>query len=80
MEVDARHRGRGSLLRVALDAELAGLVVSPTLHGAIALARAVARAGDRQLDIGHCIIARAIFTGLEAAVRDMKALMLSARR
>ena len=28
-----------------------------------------------ELNIGHCIIARAIFTGLEAAVRDMKALM-----
>jgi len=33
-----------------------------------------------ELNIGHCIIARAIFTGLEAAVRDMKALMLGARR
>ena len=33
-----------------------------------------------ELNIGHCIIARAIFTGLEAAVRDMKALMIGARR
>jgi pyridoxine 5-phosphate synthase len=33
-----------------------------------------------ELNIGHCIIARAIFTGLEAAVRDMKKLMLEARR
>jgi pyridoxine 5-phosphate synthase len=33
-----------------------------------------------ELNIGHCIIARAIFTGLEAAVRDMKALMQGARR
>ena len=33
-----------------------------------------------ELNIGHCIVARAIFTGLETAVRDMKALMLSARR
>jgi pyridoxine 5-phosphate synthase len=32
-----------------------------------------------ELNIGHCIIARAIFTGLEAAVRDMKALMKGAR-
>jgi pyridoxine 5-phosphate synthase len=32
-----------------------------------------------ELNIGHCIIARAIFTGLEAAVRDMKALMTGAR-
>jgi len=33
-----------------------------------------------ELNIGHCIIARAIFTGLEAAVRDMKTLMNGARR
>ena len=33
-----------------------------------------------ELNIGHCIIARAIFTGLDAAVRDMKALMQGARR
>jgi pyridoxine 5-phosphate synthase len=32
-----------------------------------------------ELNIGHCIIARAIFSGLEAAVRDMKALMTGAR-
>ena len=33
-----------------------------------------------ELNIGHCIIARAIFTGLDSAVRDMKALMIGARR
>jgi pyridoxine 5-phosphate synthase len=33
-----------------------------------------------ELNIGHCIVARAIFCGLEQAVRDMKALMLGARR
>jgi pyridoxine 5-phosphate synthase len=33
-----------------------------------------------ELNIGHCIIARAIFAGLDAAVRDMKRLMLEARR
>jgi pyridoxine 5-phosphate synthase len=33
-----------------------------------------------ELNIGHCIIARAIFTGLEAAVKDMKALMQDVRR
>jgi pyridoxine 5-phosphate synthase len=33
-----------------------------------------------ELNIGHCIIARAIFSGLDAAVRDMKALMIGARR
>ena len=33
-----------------------------------------------ELNIGHSIVARAVFTGLEAAVREMKALMLAARR
>jgi pyridoxine 5-phosphate synthase len=33
-----------------------------------------------ELNIGHCIIARAIFTGLERAVSDMKELMSGARR
>ena len=32
-----------------------------------------------ELNIGHAIVARAIFTGLTAAVRDMKALMMAAR-
>jgi pyridoxine 5-phosphate synthase len=32
-----------------------------------------------ELNIGHAIIARALFCGLETAVRDMKALMLAAR-
>lgn len=33
-----------------------------------------------ELNIGHAIIARAIFDGLAKAVRDMKELMLAARR
>ena len=33
-----------------------------------------------ELNIGHCIIGRAIFVGLEKAVRDMKTLMNEARR
>ena len=33
-----------------------------------------------ELNIGHCIIGRAIFVGLEKAVRDMTALMIGARR
>jgi pyridoxine 5-phosphate synthase len=32
-----------------------------------------------ELNIGHAIVARAIFDGLATAVRDMKALMLAAR-
>ncbi len=36
--------------------------------------------GVRELNIGHAIIARALFTGLEQAVREMKRLMLEARQ
>lgn len=32
-----------------------------------------------ELNIGHAIVARALFDGLERAVKDMKALMLAAR-
>ncbi|TVQ85382.1 MAG: pyridoxine 5'-phosphate synthase [Chromatiaceae bacterium] len=34
--------------------------------------------GVRELNIGHAIVARALFSGLDLAVRDMKALMLAA--
>lgn len=34
----------------------------------------------RELNIGHAIIARALFTGLQPAVQEMKRLMLEARR
>lgn len=33
-----------------------------------------------ELNIGHAIVARAVFTGLQEAVREMKRLMLEARR
>ncbi len=33
----------------------------------------------KELNIGHAIVARAIFTGLQPAVREMKQLMLAAR-
>lgn len=33
-----------------------------------------------ELNIGHAIVGRALFSGLAAAVREMKALMLAARR
>jgi pyridoxine 5-phosphate synthase len=32
-----------------------------------------------ELNIGHSIVARALFAGLAVAVRDMKALMVAAR-
>lgn len=36
-------------------------------------------AGINELNIGHSIVARAVFTGLKEAVREMKRLMLQAR-
>ena len=39
-----------------------------------------ALADIEELNIGHAIIAQALFTGLPAAVKEMKALMLEARR
>jgi len=36
--------------------------------------------GIRELNIGHAIIARALFSGLQEAVREMKRLMQAARR
>jgi pyridoxine 5-phosphate synthase len=42
--------------------------------------QAIAAMADvRELNIGHAIIARALFTGLEEAVAEMKRLMLDAR-
>ncbi|MCC6208207.1 MAG: pyridoxine 5'-phosphate synthase [Gammaproteobacteria bacterium] len=36
--------------------------------------------GVRELNIGHAIVARALFTGLGESVREMKRLMVEARR
>jgi len=44
-------------------------------HNVVAVA---ALPGVRELNIGHSIIARALFDGLPAAVREMKAIMLRA--
>lgn len=41
--------------------------------------RVAAIPGINELNIGHAIIARAVFTGLKEAVRDMKAILESAR-
>ena len=42
--------------------------------------RVAALSAIRELNIGHAIIARAVFTGLGEAVREMKRLMIDARR
>ncbi|MDX1634054.1 MAG: pyridoxine 5'-phosphate synthase [Marinobacter sp.] len=41
--------------------------------------RVAAIAGINELNIGHAIIARAVFTGLKEAVRDMRAILDRAR-
>ncbi|MFA7678680.1 MAG: pyridoxine 5'-phosphate synthase [Pigmentiphaga sp.] len=41
--------------------------------------RVAALPGIAELNIGHALVAQAVFDGLEAAVRNMKALMLTAR-
>lgn len=41
--------------------------------------RVAAIPGINELNIGHAIIARAVFTGLKDAVRDMKAILDRAR-
>jgi pyridoxine 5-phosphate synthase len=43
------------------------------------VAAVAAIAGLRELNIGHAIMARALFSGLDAAVREMKRLMDQAR-
>jgi pyridoxine 5-phosphate synthase len=44
------------------------------------VAAIAALTGVRELNIGHAIVARALFTGLGPAVREMKRLMLEAAR
>ena len=44
------------------------------------VAAIAAVAGIAELNIGHAIVAHAVFTGWEAAVREMKRLMTEARR
>jgi len=69
-------------LRVAArEAEARGLVVNAghglTHHNVQPIA---AIRGIVELNIGHSIIARAVFTGLAESVAEMKRLMLEARR
>lgn len=77
----AEHRRELQRLRVA--AELAaglGLVVNAGhgihYHNVADIARIPQ---FRELNIGHSIVARALFSGLDLAVRDMKRLMEAAR-
>jgi pyridoxine 5-phosphate synthase len=79
-DTDARTRELARIVEAAGQAQQLGLQVNAG-HGlhyhnvqAIAAIPAI-----RELNIGHAIVARAVFTGLQAAVREMKRLMLAAR-
>jgi len=72
------------LARIA-DAVTAGVAAGLQVNAGHGLhydnVQAIAAMADvRELNIGHAIIARAVFTGLGEAVAEMKRLMLDARR
>jgi len=76
----AREDELQRLLRAAEQAEVLGLRVNAghglNYHNVEPICRIPA---IRELNIGHAIIARAVFTGLERAVADLKAIMRAAR-
>ncbi len=79
-----RARAAAELERIAGTVRLgqeAGLQVNAG-HGLHYhnVAGVAALPGVRELNIGHAIVARALFTGMQEAVREMKRLMHEARR
>ncbi|MDF0751948.1 pyridoxine 5'-phosphate synthase [Marinobacter sp. 71-i] len=70
----------GTLLEAVDYARKKGLIVNAG-HGLHYhnTRRVAAIAGINELNIGHAIIARAVFTGLKEAVKDMKSILESAR-
>ncbi len=73
------HERAEALARIQRAVEL-GLALGLQVNAGHGLdyhnVRAVAAIpGVRELNIGHSIIARALFTGLDQAVRDMKRIM-----
>ena len=82
-DADNPAAARDELTRIANAVELGnqlGLQVNAGhglhYHNVTAIA---ALPGVRELNIGHAIIARALFSGLQSAVADMKRLMVEAR-
>ena len=78
---EAQSRELERLARAAELAQAAGLRVHAG-HGLHYhnVAPVAALPPVRELNIGHAIVARALFTGLAEAVREMKRLMTEARR
>ncbi|MCP4042226.1 MAG: pyridoxine 5'-phosphate synthase, partial [Gammaproteobacteria bacterium] len=80
VDADSRRRELVRITEAVRQGEEAGLRVNAG-HGlnyqnVAAIARLPA---IRELNIGHAIIARAVFSGLSEAVREMKRLMREAR-
>jgi pyridoxine 5-phosphate synthase len=75
-----REKELDRIIKAAQFAHKAGLVVNGG-HGLnYQNVQAIARIPEmNELNIGHGIIARALFMGLEQAVREMKRLMIEAR-
>lgn len=75
------HHEFGRIKRAATFAFEAGLIVNAG-HGLnYQNTQAIAALPEiNELNIGHAIIARSIFTGLEMATREMKRLMVEARQ
>jgi len=75
-----RHAELNSIIQGVKLGHDMGLVVNAGhglhYHNVTAVA---AIAEIRELNIGHAIVARSVFTGLQTAVREMKRLMLEAR-
>ncbi len=78
---EATDAAFGKLERAVAYARKKGLVVNAG-HGLHYhnTERVAAIPGINELNIGHSIIARALFTGLKDAVRDMRAILERARR
>lgn len=79
--VDERHNELKRIIKAVEFAHQAGLIVNAG-HGLnYQNTQAIAAIPQiNELNIGHAIVARAIFMGLEAAVREMKRIMIAARR
>jgi pyridoxine 5-phosphate synthase len=77
----ARDAELGRVRRAAAQAEASGLIVNAGHGLTVENVGAIAALPQiHELNIGHSVVARAIFVGIEAAVREMKEAMLAARR
>ena len=80
-ETDAAMQAEFERIRTGVDIGLQNGLIVNAGHGLNYqnVEPIAALPGITELNIGHSIIARAVFTGLKEAVREMKRLMLQAR-